>query len=355
MLKNAMRLLIPLFIVVTAVAIAMALINSRTPIPTSEEELPLPRVKVLTVKIVDVPVSITAHGSVGAGRELEMASEVTGRIVWMAPEFEAGERVAANKILLRVDAINYRLALAEANAALVRAKNALADATALKRKAAAEEARLTIEVAEQGIRKAEQDLSYTEIRAPFNAVIDKQLVEMGQFINTGQPVAHLLSSDVAQVSLPVAAVDVGYLDPLTTSPVILSAKIGAKAWQWQAKISRIESRVDRMTRVVPVVVEVLAPYDSNAHPHPLPLGLFVKAVIPGHVIPSAVQLPRSAVQADGSVFVLSNNVLQRRQVTIAHKQGEIVIVSAGLEANELVVVTRLDVMFEGLKVDGSDA
>ena len=48
-------------------------------------------------------------------------------------------------------------------------------------------------------------------------------------------------------------------------------------------------------------------------------------------------------------------MLQRRQVTIAHKQGEIVIVSAGLEAGELVVVTRLDVMFEGLKVDGSDA
>ncbi len=355
MLNKVMKLLIPLVIVVIAIAIALALVNSRSPIPTTDEKLPLPRVTTLTVKLGDVPVSIIAHGSVDAGRELEMASEVTGRIVWMAPEFEPGEMVEAGKILLRVDAINYRLALAEANATLARAKNALADATALKRKAAAVEAKLTIEAAEQRIAKALQDLAYTEVRAPFNAVIDQKFVELGQFINTGQLVAHLLSSDVAQVSLPVAAVDAGYLDPQAKKSVVLSAKIGAHKWQWQAEISRIESRVDRVTRVIPVVVEILAPYDSSAHPHPLPLGLFVKAVIPGRAIPLAVQLPRSAVQADGSVFVLSNQVLQRRQVTIAHRQRGFVIINAGLETGELVVVTRLDVMFEGMKVDGSDA
>ena len=81
---------------------------------------------------------------------------------------------------MRIDPINYRLALAEAKAALVRANNALADATALKRKATAAEARLNIEIARQRILKAEQDLAYTEIRAPFNAVIDRQLVELGR-------------------------------------------------------------------------------------------------------------------------------------------------------------------------------
>ena len=321
----------------------------------SDAGMPLPRVKTIAVEIGDVPVSIVAYGSVGARHELELASEVTGRVVWVAPEFEPGEMVAAGKVLLRVDAVSYRLALAEANAALVRANNALADAKALKRKAAAAEAKLNIEAARQRIIKTEQDLAYTEIRAPFNAVIDKQLVEFGQYINTGQAVARLLSSDTAEVSLPVSAADSGFLDPIMHAPVVLTAKIGTDQRQWQATVLRIESRVDRQTRVVPVVVEVASPYDVSAHPHVLPLGLFVAAHIPGKVVTSAVRLPRSVLQADGSVFVLSGNTLQRRPVMIAHREGDFIVINGGLTAGDLVVVTRLEVMFEGMKVERSDA
>jgi len=61
-------------------------------------------------------------------------------------------------------------------------------------------------------RTASKDRSDTEIRAPFNAVIDKQMVEPWQLINIGQTVARLLSTDTAQVSLPLAAAESGFLD-----------------------------------------------------------------------------------------------------------------------------------------------
>jgi RND family efflux transporter MFP subunit len=355
MVRRAIKLLIPLVVVLIAIVIAKVMIGSRPALPTSDAEIPLPHVKTIEVDIGDVPVSIVAYGSVSARHELELASEVTGRVVWVAPEFEPGEMVTAGTVLLRVDAVTYRLALAEANAALVRSNNELADAKALKRKASAAEAKLNIEASRQRIIKAEQDLAYTEIRAPFNAVIDKQLVEFGQFINTGQTVARLLSSDTAEVTLPVSAADSGFLDLAVNAPVVLTAKIGAQQRQWQATLLRVESRVDRQTRVVPVVVEVASPYDNNVHAHTLPLGLFVEAHIPGRPISSAVRLPRSALQADGSVFVLSDNVLRRRQVTIAHREGDIVVISAGLAAGDRVVVTRLEVMFEGMKVEPGDA
>jgi RND family efflux transporter MFP subunit len=355
MFRRAIKFLIPLVVVVIALMIAKLMIGSRPALQTSNAEMPLPRVQTIAVDIGDVPVSIIAYGSVSARHELELASEVTGRVVWVAPEFEPGEMVAAGTVLLRVDAVSYRLALAEANAALVRANNALADAKALKRKAAAAEAKLTIEAAGQLIIKAEQDLDYTEIRAPFNAVIDKQLVEFGQYINTGQTVARLLSSDTAEVALPVSAADSGFLDPAAKAPVVLTAKIGIDQQYWQATLLRVESRVDLQTRVVPVVVEVATPYDTTVHPHTLPLGLFVEARIPGRPIGSAVRLPRSALQSDGSVFVLSGNTLRRREVTIAHREGDFVVISGGLAAGDQVVITRLEVMFEGMKVEHSDA
>jgi len=349
------KLVLPLVVVVIAVLIAMAMIKSRPTLPTSDAEIALPHVKAIAVEIGEVAISIVAYGSVRARHELDLASEVTGRVTWVAAAFQPGEMVAQGTVLLRVDAVRYRLALAEARAALVGANNALADATALKRKAAAREAELNIEAAQQRIIKAEQDLAYTEIKAPFNAVIDQQLVELGQFINTGQAVARLLSSDVAEVNLPVAAAEAGFLDREAKAAVVLSAEIGGEQWQWQATLVRVESRVDSQTRVVPVVVQINSPYDDSLHAHRLPLGLFVKAVISGKSIATAVRIPRSALQADGSVFVLENNTLRRREVSVALREGNFVIISGGLATGEQVVTSRLEVMFEGMKVVRPDA
>ena len=75
--------------------------------------------------------------------------------------------------------------------------------------------------------------------------------------------------------------------------------------------------------------------------------------IPGKPISSAVRLPSSALQPGNSVFVLIDNALQRRSVKIARREGDFVVVSGGLTAGDRVVVTNLDIMFEGMKVSGA--
>lgn len=354
MFKRALKLLLPIAIIAVAILIAMAMVRSRPELQTSDTPAPLPRVQVMDVTLGDVPVTIIAYGDVTARHELDLVSEVTGRVIWVAPEFQPGEMVEAGQALLRIDPVTYRLALAEAKAELSRAETGLADAEAFKRKASVVEGKLNIEAAKERITKAEQDLDYTDIRSPFNAVIDRQLVEPGQFINIGQSVAHLLSSDTAEVSLPVSAAQSGFLDDSATGEVALSAQIGARKSRWPATILRIESRVDRQTRVVPVVVEVASPYDSTVHEQVLPLGLFVEAHIPGKHIPSAVQLPGSALQSDDSVFVLQDNSLRRRPVNVAYRAGDTIVVDGGLEKGDRVVITRLEVMFEGMKVEPAD-
>jgi len=353
MFRKVIKRIIPLGIVLAAIVVAMLMVASREKLSPSDVAQPLPHVQAIDIALGDVPVFIVAHGNVRARHELELASEVTGRVEWVAPEFESGERVVAGTVLLRVDPTLYRLALAEAKAALVNANNTLADAKALKRTALMKESELNIEVARQRIAKAEQDLAYTRIRAPFEAVIDKKLVDFGQFINAGRTVARVLSSDTAEVSLPVKAAEVGLID--TSADVLLSAKIGEQQQQWQARILRIESRVDQQTRVIPVVVEVTLPYDISLHSYRLPLGLFVMATIPGKPISSAARLPISALQTGDTVFVLSNRVLQRRKIEIAFREGDSVVVNGGLENGDVVVTSRLEVMFEGMKVERSDA
>ena len=353
--NRATKVIIPLGVLALDILIAIVMVRSRQPLSPGGAEPPLPKVQAVAVQPGRIAPSIVSHGTVTARYELDLAAEVTGRIEWTAADLEAGELVAADQVLLRIDPINYRLALAEAKAALESAALALADSRALKRQAAIREGELKVEAARQRIRKAEQDLAYTEIRAPFNAVVDKKLAEFGQFISTGQPVARLLSSDTAQVSLQLPASDVGLLDSNPGVSVILSAKMGTGQQQWPARLLRIESRVDEQTRVVPVVVEVASPYDPDTHPHILPLGLFVRAELPGRAIDTAVRLPNSALQADGSVFVVEQGVLRRRSVNIAYREGNTVIINEGLQPGDRVAITRLEVMFEGMKVDRVDA
>ncbi|MFT5709680.1 MAG: RND family efflux transporter MFP subunit [Halioglobus sp.] len=355
MLNRLTKLLVPLGIIGLAVFIAIIMVNSRQTLQVTGAPALLPRVETLAVALGDVTPMIVAHGNVGARYQLELATEVTGRVVWVAPEFVPGKMVKTGQVLLRIDPLNYRLELAQAQATLETAKLALADAQALKRKALIVESKLKIEAAQQRVAKSEQDLDYTEIRSPFNAVIDEQSVEYGQFISTGRTVAKLLSTDTAEVSLQVPPSDAGFVDPAASASVQLSARIGAQQWRWQAKLLRIESRVDQRSRSIPVVVEVALPYDSSAHAHTLPLGLFVRADIPGKSISAAVRLPTGVLHADNSVFVVVGGALQRRHVNIAYRDGNTVVINAGLASGERVVATRLEVMFEGMKVESDNA
>ena len=349
------KLLLPLAIVVGAALVAMIMVNSREEFTTGDATELLPHVQAVAVTLSDVPISIIAHGTVSSRYELELAAEVTGRVIWVAPEFQPGEIVAAGTVLLRIDPIDYRLALAEARAALSTADMALADARALSRQAAIREAELNIEAARERIVKAEQDLAYTEIKAPFDAVIDQQLVEYGQFIATGQPVARLLSSAIAEVRLPVTPAEAGFLVSSAGESVELSARIGEQEQQWRGRIARVESRVDQQSRVIPIVVEVESPYDPEKHAQPLPLGLFVTAALPGRPIGGAVRLPSSVMHAQDTVFVLVDGALQRRPVEVVLREGNTVVVNGGLQTGDQVVTTRLELMFEGMKVEPSDA
>ncbi len=345
---------LPLFILAGAAAIAVLMVMARPDLVTREGEVPLPLVKVIAVQKGQVPITIVAHGNVSAWRELELVAEVTGRVIWVSPDFEQGKQVAPDSPLLRIDATDYQLALAEAKAALATAELSLADARALKRKAAIGEAEANVEAARKRITKAEKDLANTEIKAPYNAVIDTQLVELGQYIVAGKTVARVLGSDRAEVRLPVIAADVGFLKPQRENGVVLAARIGQQEQQWKGRLTNIEARVDEQTRVFPVVVVVDFPLDPEKHTRVLPFGLFVRAEVPGTPIPDAVLVPRSALHGGNSVYVVVDGKLRRREVAAVRSDSSGVTISGGLEDGDAVVTTRLDLMFDGMPVAVSD-
>lgn len=347
---SGIKKILPLLILIGAMVIAVLMVTARPEPATHSKDIAPSQVNVINVLKNDVPVSIVAHGNVFAWRELELVSEVTGRVIWVSPDFEPGKAVNENSPLLRIDKTDYQLALAEAKAALASSELALADARALKRKASIKEAEASVSAAQQRIIKAQKDLENTELRAPYNAVIDTQLVELGQYITAGKSVARILGSDKAEVRLPVIAADVGFLEEGSKSDISLYAQIGQEEYRWLGKLTAIESRVDEQTRVFPVVVTVENPLDLNQHGRALPFGMFVRAEIPGDVVSNAVRLPGSVVHSGNLVYRVVEGLLRKTPVKVIRTDSLGVVISDGLNNGDKVVSSRLELMFDGMPV-----
>lgn len=340
----------PIGILAAAVLIAIFMVKSKPQLQARSVEQPLPPVSIQEVQRATIPVTITAYGNVRAWRELDVTAQLSGRIVWQSAAFEPGKQVAEGEPLLRIDPTDYELALAEAKQALASAEISLADAKALRQAAREEEARAAVAAAKARIARAQRDLDSTELAAPFNAVIDEQLVEPGQFISTGTRVGRVLGADRAEIRLPIPPQDIGFIRTASDNRVVVAANLGNQEYRWSGRLARIEARVDEQTRVFPVVVEVDSPLNTDIHGEPLPFGVFVRAEITGGAVDNAVLIPQSALHGENDVFLLSNGSLERRSVEVARIANGQALVTAGLANGEQVVTTRLDLMFAGMQV-----
>ncbi|WP_165954383.1 efflux RND transporter periplasmic adaptor subunit [Seongchinamella unica] len=351
MFKNVV---LPLAVVAIAAAVSLAIISSRPELPRRESIEVVPLVEVVTVQPGPVAVTIESRGIVTPRRSIDLVSEVSGRVDWVDSGFLQGEAVSEGQLLLRIDPIDYEVALSTAEASLASAELALAEVKALVKKAAIAEAQAGVTAARDRLRQAKVDLANTEIRAPFNAVVDIKQVDVGQYVTAGSSLMKLLSTDVAEVRLPLLASDVPYVDygqydDGTWPQIMLTASFGNIKHSWRARLARLERRVDEETRVFFVVAQVDEPYSRSLHSHILALGLFVEASFAGIAIDDAVKIPRSALHQSSYVYLVENGSLQRREVTLRRRESDSVIVS-GLEAGDLLVLTRLDLMVDGMPV-----
>ena len=343
-------LLRPLAILAGAGLLAAVMISSRPALTPRNTAQPPPLVQTQTVTLQRLPVTVVAHGNVEAWRQLALTAQVTGRIIWQSERFEPGVVIESGEPLLRIDPTDYELALAEARQALASAELALADATALRQAARIEEAEASVAAARARIARAERDLRNTQVQAPYNAVIDTQQVEVGQFVSTGTQLGRILGSDRAEVRLPITQQDIWLIDEASAAPVLLSAGDGPRALRWEGRIARVEARIDDATRVYPVVVEIPEPLDTARHAAPLRFGMFVRAEISGRSIEGAVRIPQAALHGDNDVFVFDNGTLRRRSVEVERLDRGMAMITGGLANGDQVVTTRLDLMFDGMQV-----
>ncbi len=199
----------------------------------SEVGEPTRAVRIITVPKVDLIPQAAGYGSVQPAKLWTAVAQVSGRIIELHPRLRNGEIIEKDKVLFRIDPVDYTLALAKSKAELaeleVRERNSRAlveieqrnlilagndleriqklvsnntasqsdadssERSLLNTRTSLQNLQNTLaliptqsKVLETKVKQAERDLENTTVRAPFNMRVAKLSVEADQYVTKGQ-------------------------------------------------------------------------------------------------------------------------------------------------------------------------
>ena len=376
MSPKVLKFVIPAIVLIVGVAAAALIASARKAPPRIDRPALGPLVEVMPTEVTDVPVIVSGHGEVVARVVVDLMPQVTGQVVKIHRSLVAGGFFKAGEVLVVIDPRDYDLAVERAQAAVARAK-----VTLEREQAEAEVAReewdglhpgeepTGLVIREPQIRQAEAEyaasvadlniaklnLERTLISLPFDGVIVSESVDVGQFVGNGTRLATVYGTDFVDVRVPLDSRELVWFDVPTGQGTMgpraeVSVKLGGREVTWSGRVTRMEAQVDQISRMIHVVVEVADPYQTNADHQPLLPGTFVDVSIFGRTLAGVVAIPRHAIRDGNRVWVYDDGALRVREVEVLRSDRLQSLVASGLDGNDLVVVSSLDAVTDGMKV-----
>ncbi len=374
--KRILQFAVSLLILLGGVAGLYALKASK---PTQQKKVtvaPAPVVQVVSVSVGAHTVRIAGQGTVRPLLNAQLVPEVSGKVLYTAASLVNGGAFKAGDELLKIDPIDYELAvtLAAARVGDAEAKYALAleeseaaiqewrdlnpgveppDLVARKPQLSAAQAKLEAEEADY--RKALLQLERTRLKAPFDGVVSAKMVDIGQYVTPGQAVATLYGTEAVEIVVPLESDHLQWFHvPGFTggdgegSRAVVRVAIAGHLREWTGRVMRAEGRIDEKTRLINVVVRVDNPY---ARKPPLAAGLFAQVEIEGNTLDAAALLPRAALRPGDTVWVVGDDQrLGFRTVDVARIAKDGVLVRGGVASGDRVIVSQVKAVTDGMKV-----
>ena len=361
---------------------ALLQVTKPRPVPNIEPPRPVSVEVAPAIRAASRPI-VVAYGEVRPGVRTQLVAQVGGRIDSIAPAFIEGGEFAPGEVLLSIENTDYLAAVDERFARLAAARvdleQAVADADVARKQLAGQKnpsplalkqpqvarAEAAVKAAETALSLAQTNLERTQISLPFRGRVQSQSADLGQFVSPGKVLGTVFGTDVAEVRLALTdrqlaslGIPIGFSgDTDGALPVVLSGEIGGVTYRWQAALVRLDAAIDPTTRTVYGTVRVHDPYgDASIQGMPLAVGLYVDAEIEGRPIIDAIQIAAEGLRAGNEVFVLNGEgLLDIRQVEVVHRNRDTVLLGAGVEAGEQVIISAIRNPVRGMRLEAIDS
>jgi len=402
--------ILPLCVLMIAIAIFAILKATKPVAPLKEVEERFWPVAAQTVVFEEIRPLVQSFGEIHAGREAELRAQVSGTVIHVHEALGDGASVKAGDILVTIDDFDYQATfkersadLAEANAKLdelkivlvgeenllpgdkrqvvistreVERQRKLLKSSAGRRKTFDDsqaalndrkqkvlvrvqaiarlktqiiQAQSGVEKTQTALSKAVRDVEDTQLKAPFDGFLTDTDVTAGKQVSTSDRLGRLISLDRMEAGFHLSETDYARLTrqkDLINRMVQVIVQRGLEKTKYEAEIIRIDGRVDAKTggRKVFAALSGLT-LQTDLRP-----GVFVEVLVPDQLYKKVVSVPVRALHDNDHVYVIKDDRLQKRTVTVVARNGDTVLVESGLMPGDIICITRFTEMGTGIKV-----
>lgn len=356
-------------VLLVIVAVAGYFYLSRGPAPVTPDAAPAPVMQLNPLEITTIAPqtlvqTVKVTGSLAPQRQAQVASQVSGRVV--AVMTRPGDAVRAGDVLLQLDTESLRIQLnqqtstAEATSAqLVLADSQLARTRDLiergltassgleEAQAGADALRANLAALQGQVEAARIALTNATLKSSMAGIVSERSVEPGQSVQAGSPL--------------LTIVDLDSLDLIGAAPVGASAQIkpgqsvnisieGLPGQRFTGTVERVNPVAAAGTRTVPIYIAL-----DNAQ-RLLRGGMFATGQVAVAQQPDALAVPKNAIREDAEGFFLlklADGAVVRQAIEQGDvwNGGQLVHITSGLVAGDVVVTAPLTQLLPGNKVE----
>ncbi|HOS98350.1 MAG TPA: efflux RND transporter periplasmic adaptor subunit, partial [Deltaproteobacteria bacterium] len=319
-------------------------------------------VKTMTVQKQSLRPYIEAVGNLEPHDQVIVSSEVDGVLKEIL--VDEGTLVKSGSVLGRISDIDYRLAVQAADAALGQARANLENADTLYGRMKAlfgkqaiskqeyDNAKTRLDVAGQDMERARASLDLarerlgkTTIRSPISGVVKQRMVNAGDFIKAGQPLAVVMVINPLKLVFSVPEKDISLLK--VRQDVVFTVDPYPRK-EFTGTLSIIYPSLDERSRMLRA--EATVPNRSGE----LKPGIFSRVRLYTGAARDTIVVPVTSILYEGTrtrVFILEKGVARERVLELGGKYGEVMEVLGGLQAKEQLIVVGQNTLTDGVRVN----
>jgi multidrug efflux system membrane fusion protein len=226
------------------------IIASDTPVATTLKNA----VRVRTQSAEEVMRTIVVNGKTAPARIAQLSAETDGRIEHIGAE--RGTNLERGNLIVRMDERDRTARLAQAEATVKQREVEYEARQQLKSESYVSEAQLQealalLESARAELTRARLDLEYMSVRAPFAGALQERIVEVGDFVKRGDPIATYVDNRTIIVSANLSEFDARFVDVDDTAEARLATGEAVRG-----RIRYVAPVADDATRTFLVELEV---------------------------------------------------------------------------------------------------
>lgn len=303
-------------------------------------------VKTVRIEFTNQKTNISTTGFLESTTDLIVLSETQGRILEIYKK--KGDQIKEGDIIAKVDDELMQAQFTAAQASYEQLKKEVERFTTLCKQNAVtsqklEEIKLNMANAKANYISSRRQLTNTKIKAPVSGFIENEFIEVGQFIGGGTQICNIININNLILKIPVSEYDYQFIKAglkATISSVIYPQKSFSGQLTFIGKKAGYGNTFDTEIKV-------------NNTENLLKAGMFVNVNINQEHDSQSIYVPRRAINGslkDAYVFVVNNEVTEKRPVTTGKLKNEMVEVVNGLRENDELIIEGNYNLYDGAKI-----